>query len=79
MRKHLMNASMIGAAFAAFLAASSPALAATWVPGHYSPNGLWHPGHWVGGTGVWVSGYYAPNGVWYPGHWVGGYGPPPGP
>lgn len=79
MRKHLMKASLIGAALAALVSASSPALAATWVPGHYGANGYWHPGHWIGGPGVWVSGYYGPNGAWYPGHWAGGYGPPPGP
>lgn len=56
--------------------AVAPALAATWVPGHYAPDGAYIAGHWVGGQGVWIQGHYAPNGVWIAGHWAGGYGPP---
>jgi len=79
MRKQCFRTGIIGLALAALVFYAAPALAATWVPGHYGPNGYWHPGHWVGGYGVWVSGYYGPNGYWHPGHWAGGYGPPPGP
>lgn len=24
-----------------------PYAGAYWVPGHYGPNGGWHPGHWA--------------------------------
>ncbi len=78
MRKIAFKTGLIGMALAALVAAATPAMAATWIPGHYN-NGYWVPGHWVGGYGVWISGYYGPGGVWYPGHWAGGYGPPPGP
>jgi hypothetical protein len=57
----------------------APALAATWIPGHYAPNGAYIRGHWVGGhPDVWINGHYAPNGVWIVGHWAGGFGPLPG-
>jgi hypothetical protein len=59
-------------------ASAVPALAATWIPGHYAPNGAYIAGHWVGGPGVWINGHYAPNGVWIAGHWAGGIGPVPG-
>jgi len=59
-------------------ASALPALAATWIPGHYAPNGAYITGHWVGGPGIWINGHYAPNGVWIAGHWAGGIGPVPG-
>ena len=64
---------------AALLSSAAPALAGYWVAGHYGPNGVWHPPHWVGRPAAWVPGHYGPGGVWYPGHWLTGYGPPPGP
>lgn len=78
-----LRAAALGTAMIA--APAAPALASTWVPGHYAPNGAYIPGHWVGTAAVWVEGHYAPNGVWIPGHWAGGVGPrapydgPPGP
>jgi hypothetical protein len=75
----LNRASGLAVGLAALLATSAPVYAAQWVPGHYGPNGYWHPGHWVGAPDTWVAGHYGPNGYWHPGHWAGGYGPPPGP
>lgn len=76
MKKRLL-ACVTGAGLA--LALAFPAAAATWIPGHHRPNGVWVPGHWVGGPGVWIPGHYGPAGYWIPGHWRGGHGPRPGP
>jgi len=79
MLKSKRKSRLLGIGLAALMASAAPAFAAQWVPGHYGPNGFWHPGHWVGGPGVWIPGHYGPGGTWWPGHWRGGYGPPPGP
>ena len=80
MRKSPRKLALFAIGLAALLASAAPAAhAAQWIPGHYSPNGIWRPGHWAGPPDTWIPGHYAPNGVWYAGHWAGGYGPPPGP
>jgi hypothetical protein len=72
----LLKASAV--AMAVMLGSAAPALAATWIPGHYAPNGAYIPGHWVGGPGLWIKGHYSPAGYWIPGHWADGAGPAPG-
>ena len=79
-----LRAAALGAVMIA--APVAPALASTWIPGHYAPNGVYIPGHWVGGAGPvapydgppgpppygshWVPGHYGPGGEWHPGHWA---------
>jgi len=68
------------AAFAVAVVAGNvaPAVAAQWVPGYYTPNGVWHPGHWVGGPGgPPPEGEYGPPPGYIPGRvWIRGfYGP----
>jgi hypothetical protein len=74
--KKMIGASLLGLTMLAVPVV--PALAATWIPQHYAPNGAFIPGHWVGGPGVWINGHYGPAGGWIPGHWAGGAGPVPG-
>jgi len=66
-------------AVAALLGMASAANAAEWIPGHYGPGGMWHPGHWAGvgprpgppPEAIEAPPGYRPGRVWVPGHYNG--------